>query len=604
MDAIRFENITKSFGKKVVASNNVSFSIEKGKIYSLLGENGSGKTSLMNVLVGIYKQDSGKIYVNGEEVEINSPKDAYKYRIGMIHQHFKLVNVFTATENVLLGLTRSDYKQFAKDQEEINGPLIQNLLDQGASKNDKEVKRLTKEIKDAGRFNIKSAARRITAICDKYGFQIDPYQKVYDMSVSQKQTLEIVKSLYRGTDILILDEPTAVLTPQETKQLFNVLRNMRANGKTVIIITHKLNEVMEISDKVVVLRKGEYAGEVETKNTNEKELTNLMVGRKVDLQIKRNTPKNVEDRLFINNISVTNIDGTVALDNASFILRSGEILGVAGISGSGQKELLEAIAGLRRYHGGDIIFHNPKKEKPVTLFHHSIAKIKKMSKEGFFHDKNGNKLDVSNTPNKVVEEMVKNKEIIFYDDEIIDLKDKKPIEIRNLGIKLSFVPEDRLGMGLVGSMDIVDNMMLRSYRKGKGLFFSREKPQQLAEEIVDELEVVTPNIHTKVGKLSGGNIQKILVGREISSSPKVFMAAYPVRGLDINSSYLIYDLLNQQKERGTAVLFVGEDLDVLMALSDRILVLSQGKVAGIVDPRQVSKEDVGLLMTKGGHNND
>ena len=604
MDAIRFENITKTFGKKVVASNNVSFSIEKGKIYSLLGENGSGKTSLMNVLVGIYKQDSGKIYVNGEEVEINSPKDAYKYRIGMIHQHFKLVNVFTATENVLLGLTRSDYKQFAKDQEEINGPLIQNLLDQGASKNDKEVKRLRKEIKDAGRFNIKSAARRITAICDKYGFQIDPYQKVYDMSVSQKQTLEIVKSLYRGTDILILDEPTAVLTPQETKQLFNVLRNMRANGKTVIIITHKLNEVMEISDKVVVLRKGEYAGEVETKNTNEKELTNLMVGRKVDLQIKRSTPKNVEDRLFINNISVTNIDGTVALDNASFILRSGEILGVAGISGSGQKELLEAIAGLRRYHGGDIIFHNPKKEKPVTLFHHSIAKIKRMSKEGFFHDKNGNKLDVSNTPNKIVEEMVKNEEIIFYDDEIIDLKDKKPIEIRNLGIKLSFVPEDRLGMGLVGSMDIVDNMMLRSYRKGKGLFFSREKPQQLAEEIVDELEVVTPNVHTKVGKLSGGNIQKILVGREISSSPKVFMAAYPVRGLDINSSYLIYDLLNQQKERGTAVLFVGEDLDVLMALSDRILVLSQGKVAGIVDPRQVSKEDVGLLMTKGGHNND
>ncbi len=604
MDAIRFENITKTFGKKVVASNNVSFSIEKGKIYSLLGENGSGKTSLMNVLVGIYKQDSGKIYVNGEEVEINSPKDAYKYRIGMIHQHFKLVNVFTATENVLLGLTRSDYKQFAKDQEEINSPLIQNLLDQGASKNDKEVKRLRKEIKDAGRFNIKSAARRITAICDKYGFQIDPYQKVYDMSVSQKQTLEIVKSLYRGTDILILDEPTAVLTPQETKQLFNVLRNMRANGKTVIIITHKLNEVMEISDKVVVLRKGEYAGEVETKNTNEKELTNLMVGRKVDLQIKRSTPKNVKDRLFINNISVTNIDGTVALDNASFILRSGEILGVAGISGSGQKELLEAIAGLRRYHGGDIIFHNPKKEKPVTLFHHSIAKIKRMSKEGYFHDKNGNKIDVSNTPNKIVEEMVKNEEIIFYDDEIIDLKDKKPIEIRNLGIKLSFVPEDRLGMGLVGSMDIVDNMMLRSYRKGKGLFFSREKPQQLAEEIVDELEVVTPNIHTKVGKLSGGNIQKILVGREISSSPKVFMAAYPVRGLDINSSYLIYDLLNQQKEHGTAVLFVGEDLDVLMALSDRILVLCQGKVAGIVDPRQVSKEDVGLLMTKGGHNND
>ena len=604
MDAIRFENITKAFGKKVIASNNISFSIEKGKIYSLLGENGSGKTSLMNVLVGIYKQDSGKVFVNDVEVEIKSPRDAYKYRIGMIHQHFKLVNVFNATENVLLGLARDDYKQFAKDQAEINEPLIQELLANGASKNDKEVKRLKKEIKDAGRYNIRSAARRITAICEKYGFNIDPYQKVYDMSVSQKQTLEIVKSLYRGTDILILDEPTAVLTPQETKQLFNVLRNMRANGKTVVIITHKLNEVMEISDRVVVLRKGEYAGEVETKNTNEKELTNLMVGRKVDLQIKRTTPKNVQDRLFVNNITVTNIDGTVALDDASFVLRSGEILGVAGISGSGQKELLEAIAGLRRYHNGEIIFHNPKKEKPVTLFHHSVPKIKKMSKEGFFHDKLGKPLDVSMLPNKVVEEMVKNEEIIFYEDEIINLKDKKPIEIRNLGIKLSFVPEDRLGMGLVGSMDIVDNMMLRSYRKGKGLFFSREKPQMLAEEIVDELEVVTPSIHTKVGKLSGGNIQKILVGREISSSPKVLMAAYPVRGLDINSSYVIYDLLDQQKQRGAAVLFVGEDLDVLMALSDRILVLSQGKIAGIVDPKQVTKEDVGLLMTKGGHHND
>ena len=598
MDAIRFENITKAFGKKVIASNNISFSIEKGKIYSLLGENGSGKTSLMNVLVGIYKQDSGKVFVNDVEVEIKSPRDAYKYRIGMIHQHFKLVNVFNATENVLLGLARDDYKQFAKDQAEINEPLIQELLANGASKNDKEVKRLKKEIKDAGRYNIRSAARRITAICEKYGFNIDPYQKVYDMSVSQKQTLEIVKSLYRGTDILILDEPTAVLTPQETKQLFNVLRNMRANGKTVVIITHKLNEVMEISDRVVVLRKGEYADEVETKNTNEKELTNLMVGRKVDLQIKRTTPKNVQDRLFVNNITVTNIDGTVALDDASFVLRSGEILGVAGISGSGQKELLEAIAGLRRYHNGEIIFHNPKKEKPVTLFHHSVPKIKKMSKEGFFHDKLGKPLDVSMLPNKVVEEMVKNEEIIFYEDEIINLKDKKPIEIRNLGIKLSFVPEDRLGMGLVGSMDIVDNMMLRSYRKGKGIFLHKEKPTELAREIVDKLEVQTPSLHTQVRKLSGGNIQKVLVGREISSRPKVLMAAYPVRVLDINSSYLIDRLLDEQKQKGTAVIFVGEDLDVLMALSDRIMVLANGKISGIVDPRKVSKEEIGILMTK------
>lgn len=602
MEAIRFENICKSFGKQVIASNNVSFSLEKGKIYSLLGENGSGKTSLMNVLVGIYKQDSGKVYVNGEEVDISSPKDAYKYKIGMIHQHFKLVDVFSATENVLLGLSKKDYKQFAKDQEAVNEPLIQKFIEQGGSEKDPYVKSLRKEIKEAGRFNVKSAAKRISSICEKYGFKIDPYQKVYNMSVSEKQTLEIVKSLFRGTDILILDEPTAVLTPQETKQLFNVLRNMRANGKTIIIITHKLNEVMEISDDVVVLRKGEYIGTVETKKTNEKELTNMMVGHKVDLQIKRETPKNPQDRLFINNISVTNSDGTVALDNVSFVIRSGEILGIAGISGSGQKELLDAIAGLKRYkNGGEIIFHNPKKEQPVTLYHHSVKKIKEMSKQGYFHDKAGNKLDVSNLKDKQVIDMVNKEEIIFYEDEIIDLKNKTPLEIRDLGIKLSFVPEDRLGMGLVGTMDIVDNMMLRSYRKGKGLFFNRARPERLAKEIVSELEVVTPNIHTKVGKLSGGNIQKILVGREISSSPKVFMAAYPVRGLDINSSYLIYDLLNKQKERGTAVLFVGEDLDVLMALSDRILVLSQGKVAGVVDPRKVTKEEVGLLMTKGGN---
>ena len=425
------------------------------------------------------------------------------------------------------------------------------------------------------------------------------------MSVSQKQTLEIVKALYRGVDILILDEPTAVLTPQETKQLFEVLRNMRKLGTTIIIITHKLNEVMEISDKVVVLRKGEYVGTVDTKKTNEKELTNMMVGRKIDLQIRREKPVNPENRLYIKNITVSNMDGTTALDDVSFILRSGEILGVAGISGSGQKELLDVIAGLRSYkQGGEIIFHNPKKEKPVTFFHHSIKKIRKMSTEGFFHDKAGNRLDLSNKSNQEITNMVNNEEVIFYEDEIIDLKNKTPLEIRDLGIKLSFVPEDRLGMGLVGSMDIVDNMMLRSYRKGKGLFFHREKPAKLANEIVEELEVVTPSVHTQVGKLSGGNIQKILVGREISSSPKVFMAAYPVRGLDINSSYLIYDLLNQQKERGTAVLFVGEDLDVLMALCDKILVLSQGKVAGIVDPTKVSKEEVGFLMTSGGRKNE
>lgn len=600
MNAIRFENITKTFGK-VVANHDVSFALEEGKIYSILGENGSGKTTLMNMIAGIYKQDEGKLFINEKEVEINSPRDAYRHRIGMIHQHFKLVDVFNATENVLLGLTKEDYKLFNKDQKEKAQERIYEAEHSNLSPEEKKatIKRYKRYARRSRGFNVAGAAERITNISSKYGFKVDPYQKVYDMSVSEKQTLEIVKALYRGVDILILDEPTAVLTPQEIKGLFEVLRNMRELGKTIIIITHKLNEVMEISDSVVVLRKGEYIGTVKTSETNEKELTDMMVGRKVNLQIKREKMKNVEDRLFISNLTVENPDRTVALDSVSFVLRSGQILGVAGISGSGQKELLDAIAGLRHYKTGEMIFHNPKKEKPLTLFHHSIKQVKEMSKEGAFHDKQGNKLDLTKYSAKQITAMVENEEIIFYEDEIIDLKDKTPLEIRDLGIKLSFVPEDRLGMGLVGSMDLTDNMMLRSYRKGKGIFVNRKKPEELANEIVESLEVVTPGVHTQVRKLSGGNIQKVLVGREISSSPKVFMAAYPVRGLDINSSYLIYDLLNQQKEKGVAVLFVGEDLDVLMALCDRIMVLSGGKIAGIVDPTKVTKEEIGLLMTKG-----
>ena len=600
MNAIRFENITKTFGK-VVANHDVSFALEEGKIYSILGENGSGKTTLMNMISGIYKQDEGKLFINEQEVEINSPRDAYKYRIGMIHQHFKLVDVFTATENVLLGLTKEDYKLFNKDQKE---KALEHIREAEASEMGEEEKKATiKRYKRYARrsrgYNIAGAAERIVNISSKYGFKVDPYQKVYNMSVSEKQTLEIIKALYRGIDILILDEPTAVLTPQEIRGLFEVLRNMKQAGKTIIIITHKLNEVMEISDEVVVLRKGEYIGTVKTSETNEKELTDMMVGRKVDLKITRNTLPNTPNRLYINNLTVENHDHTIALDDVSFVLKSGQILGVAGISGSGQKELLDAIAGLRKYKTGEMIFHNPKKEKPVTLFHHTPKQIKEMSKQGYFHDKAGNKLDLSNKKLKEIEKMVNNEEVIFYEDEVIDLKDKTPLEIRDLGIKLSFVPEDRLGMGLVGSMDLTDNMMLRSFRKGKGIFVNRKKPEELANTIIKELEVVTPSVHTQVRKLSGGNIQKVLVGREISSSPKVFMAAYPVRGLDINSSYLIYDLLNQQKEKGVAVLFVGEDLDVLMALCDRIMVLSGGKLAGIVDPKVVTKDQIGLLMTKG-----
>lgn len=499
--AIELKNVTKTFGS-VVANKNVNLSVDHGEILAVLGENGSGKTTLMNMISGIYFPDEGQILIDGEETVIRSPKDAFEHKIGMIHQHFKLVDLFTATENVILG------------------------------------------INDGGKFDIASSAAKVAEISERYGFILDPHKKIYEMSVSEKQTVEIIKVLYRGADILILDEPTAVLTPQETEKLFDVLRRMRDDGKSIIIITHKLHEVLSISDRVAVLRKGEYIGTVKTSETSESELTEMMVGKKITLNIERPEPENAHDRLMVSHISCIDREGLKILNDVSFTARSGEILGIAGIAGSGQKELLEAIAGLQHIESGEITYNDPKS------------------------------------------------------GETVNLRDKTPMQIKELGVRLSFVPEDRLGMGLVGNMDIIDNMMLRSYRKGKTAFLNRKKPKSLADEIIEELEVVTPSAKTPVRRLSGGNVQKVLVGREIAAAPTVLMAAYPVRGLDINSSYTIYNLLTKQKESGVAVIFVGEDLDVLIELCDRILVIGGGKVTGIVDGRTANKEELGLLMTK------
>lgn len=503
MNALEIRNVTKRFGK-VVANKDINLTVEKGEILAVLGENGSGKTTLMNMIAGIYHPDEGEILVNGERVVINSPKDAFDLKIGMIHQHFKLVDVFDATENIVLGIDRDK------------------------------------------RFNLKEAAKRVADISEKYGFDVDPKKKIYQMSVSEKQTVEIIKVLYRGADILILDEPTAVLTPQETEKLFAVLKRMRSDGKSIIIITHKMHEVLSVSDRVAILRRGEYIDTVITKETNEAELTEMMVGKKVSLNIDRTEPENTADRLMIKGLDLYSEDGIKVLDDISFTAKSGEILGIAGIAGSGQRELLEAIAGLQRVHSGEIIYNNPKTGADENL------------------------------------------------------RDKTPMQIRELGVRLSFVPEDRLGMGLVGNMDIVDNMMLRSYRRGRSLFLNRRSPKKLAEDIINDLEIATPGANTPVRRLSGGNVQKVLVGREIASSPTVLMAAYPVRGLDINSSYMIYNLLNQQKKNGVAVIFVGEDLDVLIELCDRIIVVNSGRVTGIVDARETTKEELGLLMTKSG----
>ncbi len=552
---LQLKNITKKFGTKVIANNNVSLDVYKGEILSILGENGCGKTTLMNMVAGIYYPDSGKILINGEEVIIRSPRDAFDHKIGMIHQHFKLIDIFSAAQNVVLGV-------------------------------------------EGEKFNLKEVNNRIKEMAKKYGFNINLDKKIYEMSVSEKQTVEILKVLYRGADILILDEPTAVLTPQEIRSLFKVLSAMRDDGKSIIIITHKLNEVMEISDRVTVLRKGDHIATVNTSETSEKELTEMMVGEKIDLNINRTEPVNSKLRLSVSGLTVKNPDGYNVVDNVSFEAFGGEILGIAGIAGSGQKELLEAIAGLNNYESGTLIYYHPKKDKPVSFFHKTYKRVMELANENAFVDEKGNDIDFTKLSKKEIKELVNSEKIIFKEDEVIDLKDKTPREIRELGIRLSFVPEDRLGMGLVGNMDIVDNMMLRSYRKGKSVFLDRKRPQDLADRIIDELKVNTPDSHTAVRNLSGGNVQKVLVGREIAAAPAILMTAYPVRGLDINSSYTIYNLLNEQKQKGVSVIFVGEDLDVLMALSDRILVLSGGKVSGIVDARTTTKDEIGLLMVK------
>ena len=475
-NAIELQGITKTFGS-VVANDHINLEVRRGEILALLGENGSGKTTLMNMISGIYHPDEGIIKVNGKEVTINSPMDAGKLGIGMIHQHFKLVDVFSAMDNVAMGMEGKRVKP--------------------------------KELKE-----------RILKLTEKYGLEVEPEKKIYNMSVSEKQTVEILKVLYRNADILILDEPTAVLTPQETKKLFAILRKMREQGSAIIIITHKLNEVMEISDRVTILRKGQSIDTVNTCETNEKQLTELMVGRPVTLEIQRPECENVFTRLKIVDLSVKSPDGTMAVKDLSVEIKAGEILGVAGVAGSGQKELCESIAGLIPVDKGAIL-HN--KENVVG---------------------------------------------------------KTPREIANLGISLGFVPEDRLGMGLVASMGMVDNILLKTYDKNKGIFIDRKPARKMAEDLVKKLKVVTPSVDTPVRLMSGGNVQKVLLGREIESNPSVLVTAYPVRGLDINSSYTIYDLLNEQKKKGVAVLFIGEDLDVLLQISDRIMVMCHGESTG------------------------
>lgn len=576
--AIQLKGITKTFGN-VVANSNINLDLKKGEILALLGENGSGKTTLMNMLSGIYRPDKGQIFIDGKKVYIDSPEDSKRLGIGMIHQHYKLIEKFSVADNIWLGYHQPDEdgkstenKERVNEQECITAvcqensqtvkdenndlsaeanpadkenDIIQDAQEQksGTAKENfkkffvacgKYIKKVCKKV-----FLTKSRYTKIEEFAKSYGFDIDPKKRICDMAVSEKQTVEIVKVLFYGAKVLILDEPTAVLTEQEIQKLFSILKNMKEKGCSIIIITHKLNEVMAISDRVSILRKGEYIGTVNTSETNEAELTEMMVGKKVDLHIDRPVTHFDEDMLILKNVCVNNSNNLRAIDNVSFKVRRGEILGVAGISGSGQKELCEAIAGLEKIKSGTIEFMGQT------------------------------------------------------------ISGKSPLDIINLGIAMSFIPEDRLGMGLAGSLNITDNMMLKTYRGNKfNPFVDRKKAGAMAKGVVEKLDVQTPDTDkTPVRRLSGGNVQKVLLGREIETTPQVIVTAYPVRGLDINSSYLIYDILNKQKQDGVGILFVGEDLDVMLQLCDKILVLCHGRVTGIVEGAMATKERLGLMMT-------
>ncbi len=490
---MKLENINKVFGK-VAASKNVNLSIYSGEIHALLGENGAGKSTIINIISGIYTPDSGSIKYEDREVKFASPKDSIKYGVGTIYQHFKLVDAMTVRENIILGQKNGIFKKGKKFEEEIK------------------------------------------VICEKYGLELDLNKYVCDMSVGEKQNLEILKVLYRGAKILILDEPTTVFTPQETKKLFKIMRRMKEQGCAVIFISHKMDEVMEICDKVTILRKGETIKTLKVEESNQDELIELMVGRAVDLTIEKVDSKIGKELLQVKNLTVLNEEGSEAVKNISFHINEGEILGVAGIAGSGQKELCEAIAGVISAKAGEIVFLGE------------------------------------------------------------NIKGKNPREFIKRGISMSFIPEDRLGMGLVGSMDMVDNLLLKSYHLQKGMIIDRKPLIERAKELKKSLEIKTPSITYPIKYLSGGNIQKILLGRELSLKPRLLVMAYPVRGLDINTCFTVYNLVNEAKKSGTAVLFIGEDLDVLTQLCDRIMVMCHGSISGTIEADKATREILGRMM--------
>ncbi len=532
---LQTKNITKRF-PGVLANDHINFDLRKGEIHTLLGENGAGKSTLMNILDGIYRPNEGEIYINGKLAHIRSPFDSMRYGIGMIHQHFMLVDTLTVLENVILGL--KDQSFFINKQE---------------------------------------IASKILEISNKYKFDLKPFAKIWQLSVGEQQRVEIVKMLFRGANILILDEPTAVLTPQESEALFGILKQMKKEGKSIIFISHKLNEVMKISDRITVLRKGKVIGTVKKEETSSAELAKMMVGREVLFRLERKPYKRGEEILRVEDLETFNDRGIKILNKVNFSVYAGEIFGIAGVAGNGQKELAQVITGLRPATGGKVYLSGKEIEE-------EIENLK-------------NKLDTLIRDNEDEQEINRTKERIKKLIAKKDITNKHPLHIANKGV--NYIPPDRLKVGLIPNLSSIENAILRRYRKppiGSRGLVNYKSAEKYAEDLIDKFNIMVPKIDAPVKLLSGGNMQKLLLAREISENPVLLIAVHPTRGLDVGATEFIRKKLLEVRDQGMAVLLISEDLDEILMISDRIGVMFEGKITGIVNAKDADVHKIGLLM--------
>ena len=500
--ALEMQSITKHF-PGVLANDHVNFQLEKGKIHALLGENGAGKSTLVNILYGLYSQDEGQVFLNGRKVRISEPTDAIKLGIGMVHQHFMLVPVMTVAENIILG---------------------------------------TEIVKNGFVLDLNTAAQRIRDISRQYGLEVDPDAYIKDLPVGTQQRVEIIKALYRKADVLILDEPTAVLTPQEAEELFVIMRSLVEQGKSIIFITHKLGEVLAVADQITVLRNGRVVGTSAPTESTKESLAEMMVGREVILTVDKGLTRVGPPVLRVHNLSALDDREALIVNDVSFDMRAGEILGIAGVQGNGQTELVEVLTGLRRCLDGQVIIGG------------------------------------------------------------VDVTNASPRKITDLGVTLegsAHIPEDRHKHGMVYGYSIADNLILNTYYKSpfaRGVVMDHQAIEDHALRVVHEFDIRTPSVYTPGSSLSGGNQQKVVVGRELSRPIQLLIAAQPTRGLDVGSIEFIHKRLITARDDGVAVLLVSAELDEIMSLSDRISVMYEGQIIATLDTSQASREEIGLLM--------